>query len=581
MTQNDFPKTRAQKLRGWIEARTGLNLLLKVSLDEPVPGGPRWAYIFGSGLLFIFISQVITGICLALYYVPSAQNAHVTVAYITKRVAAGEFLRSLHVYGASAMIVVLALHFLQTFLWGAYKGRRELLWISGCVLACLVLAMGFTGYLLPWDQKAYFATAVATNIISTVPLIGSWLAHLMRGGDIIGTLTLSRFYLAHVIIIPGFIFSFVAVHIFLFRKAGAAGPVKEDPLDPKLPPESFYPKQVLMDLVFSLLLVAGLGILAFFRPVTIGPRANPASTTFIARPEWYYLPFFQWLKYWEGPTTAVGVILIPGLIALVFFLLPFLDRKLERRPWRRPIPLLAVSIVFVGMIFLGLRSHYQDMQSPTVRQQLESQAAQEAAYTKAPFEPFLQAPGALGLLAPAIYNPTVARGKALFQQSDCAGCHGERGRGAVGPSLVGIGSKYSESALVAIIHDPPAVMLHAGMPGAPRLPIPQVNELVAYLKVLGTPEENVEPASQAAPAAAAVPQQSAPSPAPAAATSGVTRKGASPVATGAQAAAIAQGKQIFLAHACVACHGPAAQGTAIAPPLAGISHYLSESTFNC
>lgn len=156
---------------------------------------------------------------------PSAQNAHVTVAYISKQVAAGEFLRSLHVYGASAMIVVLALHFLQTFLWGAYKGRRELLWISGGVLASLVLAMGFTGYLLPWDQKAYFATAVATNIISTVPFVGSWLSHLMRGGDIIGTLTLSRFYLAHVIIIPALIFTFIATHIYLFRKAGAAGPI--------------------------------------------------------------------------------------------------------------------------------------------------------------------------------------------------------------------------------------------------------------------------------------------------------------------------------------------------------------------
>ncbi len=186
MTQNDHSKTHEQGIRGWVESRTGLNLLLKVSLDEPVPGGTRWAYVFGSGLLFVFISQVITGICLALYYVPSAQNAHVTVAYISKQVAAGEFLRSLHVYGASAMIVVLALHFLQTFLWGAYKGRRELLWISGGVLASLVLAMGFTGYLLPWDQK---------------------------------------FYLAHVIIIPALIFTFIATHIYLFRKAGAAGPI--------------------------------------------------------------------------------------------------------------------------------------------------------------------------------------------------------------------------------------------------------------------------------------------------------------------------------------------------------------------
>ena len=198
---------------------------MKESLDEPIPGGARLAYVFGSGLIFIFISQIITGICLAIYYVPSAETAHTSVAYISKQVAAGAFLRSLHYYGSSAMIIVLALHFLQTFLYGSFKGRRELLWISGAVLSLLVLGMGFTGYLLPWDQKAYFATAVGTNIVGQVPLIGNWLTRLLRGGDTIGTLTLSRFYVAHVFLIPGAIFAFIAVHIALFRKAGPAGPI--------------------------------------------------------------------------------------------------------------------------------------------------------------------------------------------------------------------------------------------------------------------------------------------------------------------------------------------------------------------
>ena len=584
MSQQENPTTRSQRLMSWIESRTGMNLILRVSLDEPIPGGARWAYVFGSGLLFIFISQVITGICLALYYVPSAQNAHVTVAYITKRVAAGEFLRSLHVYGASAMIIVLLLHFLQTFLWGAYKGRRELLWIAGGVLAILVLAMGFTGYLLPWDQKAYFATAVATNIVSTVPFVGSWMAHLMRGGDTIGTLTLSRFYLMHVLILPAILFAFVAIHIYLFRKAGAAGPIQEDPVEPKLPPESFYPKQVLMDLVFSLLLVAGLGLLSFFFPATLGPRANPASTTFIARPEWYYLPFFEWLKFWEGPGTVFGVVIAPALLALLFFLLPFLDRSLERRPWRRPIPLLAVSIVLCGMVYLGFLSYHQDMSNPIVRNQLKQQAAQEVAYTKAPFQPFVQSPGSLSLLAPATFNPAVAHGKALFEQNGCSGCHGDRGRGAVGPSLVGIGKKYNEAALVALIHDPSAAIRSAGMPGAPDLPIPEVKDLVAYLNALGTPEENVQPASSATPAAAANATSSNGAPAPGGSPQVVEAAAVSTSGTSTKSAAspslVAQGKQLFQAHTCAACHGPTAQGSAIAPPLAGIGHYLNEATFS-
>ena len=216
---------RESGLWAWLNRRTGLDDLLRSALDEPIPGGARFAYIFGSGLLFMFLSQIITGIFLALYYVPSADHAHTTVAYITKAVTAGSFLRSLHAYGASAMVIVLFLHLSQTYIYGSYKGRRELLWLSGCILFGLVLAMAFTGYLLPWDQRAYFATAVGTNAVSEVPWIGESIKSLMRGGTEMGTLTISRFFVAHVFFIPACIFALVASHIFLFRQAGAAGPI--------------------------------------------------------------------------------------------------------------------------------------------------------------------------------------------------------------------------------------------------------------------------------------------------------------------------------------------------------------------
>src|SRR5271168_2612077 len=228
-----IPKTGMWK---WIDHRTGIDTVLRTALYEPIPGGARFAYIFGSGLLFIFISQVITGVFLALYYVPSADHAHTTVAYITKAVTAGSFLRSLHAYGASAMVIVLFLHLSQTYIYGSYKGRRELLWLSGCVLFGLVLAMAFTGYLLPWDQRAYFATAVGTNAIGEIPWIGEGLKRLVRGGTDMGTLTISRFFVAHVFLIPACIFILVASHIFLFRNAGAAGPFTEDPYHPKQKP---------------------------------------------------------------------------------------------------------------------------------------------------------------------------------------------------------------------------------------------------------------------------------------------------------------------------------------------------------
>src|ERR1700724_2762466 len=283
----DTPPPPAPGLWGWLNRRTGLDNLLRSALDEPIPGGARFAYVFGSALLFIFMSQVITGIFLALYYVPSADHAHTTVAYITKAVTAGSFLRSLHVYGASAMVIVLFLHLSQTYIYGSYKGQREVLWLSGCALFGLVLAMAFTGYLLPWDQRAYFATAVGTNAVSEIPWVGESIKRLMRGGTEMGTLTISRFFVAHVFLIPACIFALVASHIFLFRKAGAAGPVDEDPIAPKQKVELFYPRQVLMDLSLTGLLIIALGLFCFLVPMPLRRPANPADAQYIPRPEWY------------------------------------------------------------------------------------------------------------------------------------------------------------------------------------------------------------------------------------------------------------------------------------------------------
>jgi ubiquinol-cytochrome c reductase cytochrome b subunit len=586
---------RTQSLRGrlwkWVDQRTGADKILHHSLDEPIPGGARFAYVFGSALLFIFVSQMVTGICLALYYVPAPMVAHVSVAYIVKEVAAGAFLRSLHSYGSSAMVIILLLHFLQTFLYGSYKGKRELLWISGCALSLLVLGMAFTGYLLPWDQKAYFASSVGTNIAGQVPIIGESLRLLLRGGATMGALTISRFYVLHVFIIPALIFLLVAVHIFLFRKAGAAGPADEDPVTPHLPAEMFYPRQVLIDMGFVLVVMGVLGMLAHFLPVTLGPEANPTDSRYLPRPEWYYLPMFQWLKYWEGWRTVIGIVIIPVILIGLFFSLPFLDRGPERRPWRRPIPVGGVFIVLIGLLWLGMTSHLEDSHDPAVAAQLAEQNRQESGYFHVAFQPFSASSASEGAASGPL-DATAAMGKGVFDTHGCSGCHGQSGAGGVGPALTHISSQYPPAQLTALLKAPTAKMKAAGMVPL-AVDSADMEALVAYVSSLGgasadsaaapspsgpsQPEPSkVKPGATAEPskaAAVAAHSFSASSPPATAKPEPHGVGGPSAARTGITAvdATAAEGKGIFETHGCSGCHGEIGGG-GVGPALTHISN---------
>jgi mono/diheme cytochrome c family protein len=405
--------------------------------------------------------------------------------------------------------------------------------------------------------------------VGEVPFIGNWLTRLLRGGDTIGTLTLSRFYVAHVFLIPACIFAFIGVHIVLFRKAGPAGPIEEDPITPKLAPEGFYPRQVLMDMAFALLIMIGLGILAYFHPVGLGPIADPANTQFLPRPEWYYLSFFEWLKFWEGPKVVIAVLVVPGILALLFFLLPFLDRSLERRPWRRPIPVLSVAIVLAVMVYLGVRSRLDDARDPSVAAQLATQEQQEKAYGAAPFEPYLESPGGT---APATavsgpVNPLVAHGRSIFEAHGCAACHGPAGVGTpIAPALVGITAKFQGDQLATLLQHPDAKMIAGHMP-AVDASATDMAALLAYLGALGTPAANA-PASHGAVVAeqasgATQPDANAPG-----APTRVSESGPSTPATNA-------GHQFFEQRGCAACHGTAGIGgraPAISSLIAGRSN---------
>ncbi|HUS19609.1 MAG TPA: cytochrome b N-terminal domain-containing protein [Terriglobales bacterium] len=467
----------------WLDHRTGIDKLMRLALHEPIPGGARWAYVFGSGLLFLFMSQVITGVFLAFYYVPSADHAHTTVAYIAKEVNAGALIRSIHAYGSSAIVIVLIMHVFQTFFFGAYKGKRELLWVAGCVLFALMLGMSFTGYLLPWDQKAYFATTVGTNIISEVPLIGDFLKRLLRGGTEMGTLTLSRFFVFHVFLLPASIFAALTAHVYLFRKAGPAGPYIEDPLEPKLPSEPFYPKQIVMDLIFAIALLTGLAILGNIHPMDLGPRANPAETQYLPRPEWYYLPAFQWLKYWQGPTAVIGIMIIPALLGAMFVGLPFYDKSKTRHPLKRPISISAFAAVFLGVVFLGMRSHWDDNRDPTIAKQMVRQNEEVGKFMALKFEPELAGASLLSANI-ALANPMANKGKEIFEAQACSSCHGDGGIGTpAGPSLIAIHKKYDHAKILDLLKNPNAAMKAGGMEKV-QLTEPEYEALIAHMESL-------------------------------------------------------------------------------------------------
>lgn len=481
-------KAQPRGIYGWCNERLGLDDLFHVLLDEPIPGGAKYAYVFGSALLAVFLLQILTGIALLFYYVPSVDHAHTSVAYIMKVVTAGSFIRGLHSYGASAMVILLVLHVVQTFFYGAYKGRRELQWISGVVLFFFVLGMGFTGYLLPWDQKAYFATKVGTNVGAEIPLIGSQIKQLLLRGDHLGALTLSAFFVTHVFIIPALIIIFVGLHLVLLRKRGAAGPTTEGPAVT----ETFYPHQFAKDLVIATLVMIVIGLFAYFIPADLGPKANPSDLQYLPRPDWYFRFLFQWLKYWPGSRAVIGIVVVPGIIVLLFLLVPFIDRRAERRPLRRPIGITIFLVVLISIVTLTALSYYDDSHNPSVAAQIAQQQEQTQEFMKAPFKPDIES--LITVAGPAVTpsNPLqqrqttglAASGENVFQSDGCFSCHGQGGVGtALGPKLAGISQKHSPQQLAYLLRHYSPAMIKGGMPRF-QFSDQDLKALVTYLESL-------------------------------------------------------------------------------------------------
>jgi ubiquinol-cytochrome c reductase cytochrome b subunit len=407
---------------GFWEQRTGWSLLKRVLLLEPLPGGSRWAAAFGSLLLFAFVLQVVTGILLATNYAPSVDTAWPSVHFIQTEVPLGSFIRAVHHWGSGAMVILLLVHLLQVFIWGAYKKPRELTWMAGVLLLFCTLGLAFTGYLLPWDQKAYSATKVGLGLVGTTPLIGDGLRTLLQGGPQLGNLTLTRFFSLHVFVLPGLLVALVVVHLYLFRLHGVTPPWWASPGQLKAQEEPFWPKQALKDAVLALVFLVGLGVWCWCWPAPLGDRpADPADSSYEPRPEWYFMFYFRLLRYFEGPYEVVGTFVLPLLFFLVLFFWPFLDRNPSRNPLRRPVAMSLLGAGTVGLVGLTIFAVATDARTTLPPQTAARE--QEAAKTAEPTKP---------VRPPQPAGPVQRADVARIYNTKCAPCHGIDGSGTQG-----------------------------------------------------------------------------------------------------------------------------------------------------
>jgi ubiquinol-cytochrome c reductase cytochrome b subunit len=411
--------------------------------------------------------QVISGIALAFVYIPSAGEAYSTLHFISEEAPFGHFLRGLHYYGASAMVLMVGLHMAQVFLAGSYKFPRELNWATGVLLLAFTLAMGFTGQLLRGDQNAVWTVVVAAEQAGRTPFIGQWLAHFILGGDTIGGATFTRFFAIHVFIMPGFILAFVGLHLWLVLRHGISEPPKPGKLvDPKTYRQEyneliekkgkpFWPDSAWRDVVFCVAMIVVIAALAFVSGAPqLGKPPDPSITTANPRPDWYFMWYFAVLALLPHGTEQYFLVFGPLTVGIILIALPFTFNHGERSPWRRPwaIAIVLMTVVMIATLWM--------------------------AGAKSPWSPNFNAQPLSAAVVGATNGP-VFLGAQLFHDKGCLNCHlitGDGGRR--GPELTDVADRLSANQLVLKIANG-AVNMPAY---AANLTPAQMNALVAFLQ---------------------------------------------------------------------------------------------------
>jgi len=447
------------RVGNWLDQRTGIQTAVRNFLYEDIPASSGWRQVFGSVAIFLFLVQAFTGALLAFNYAPTPGDAYNSLRYILTELTGGRLIRGLHHWGASMMIVVVVLHMLQVFLYGAYKKPREATWMVGVVLLLVTLAYGLTGYLLPWDNRAYWGTVVATQIAAQAPVLGPYLARLLGGGGAVGVVTFARFYGLHVLLLPPATLLLMALHVYLVRKHGVA-PV---PGDEMLPAKKFYPQQVFKDTVAIGVVFAVLFLMAAAVRVPLEQLADPTDTSYTPRPEWYFLFLFQALKLFNGPLEVVGSVVLPGMAVLALILVPFIDRAQMVKVTRR---FAASAFLLLAAIGWGGLTAAAVLSTP-------KEAQTEAVDYSAPTD-WMQ------------LSPEEMAGVAYFRKENCIACHVVGGHGtAVGPDLTKTAIHKNAAWMIQHFKRPSAMRPGSSMPPI-QLTDAQLNSLAAFLLKLNS-----------------------------------------------------------------------------------------------
>ena len=331
-------RTGTRTLVGWLDDRIGFTAIVPFMRKKEVPIHRHsfWYYIGGMAL-FLFGLQFATGILLLFYYRPSAEGAYESVQFLMSEVEFGWLIRSIHSWGANLMIFMAFVHLFSVMLLKAYRSPRELTWMTGVGLLFVSMGLGFTGYLLPWNELAFFATRVGTEIPAVFPIVGPFIRNLLRGGDDITGATLTRFYALHISVLPALAFMLASLHVLLVQRHGMSVPPDIEAEGGASRTIKFSPQFLLRDLVGWLAALAILAAVAAFFPAHLGEKADPfASAPAGIRPEWYFMFMFQTLRYM--PSRVLGIdgeflgVTGFGILALVLLFVPFLDRPKRGDP---------------------------------------------------------------------------------------------------------------------------------------------------------------------------------------------------------------------------------------------------------